>query len=46
MRAGYASAAVGVAEYRGAFVAEEGTIEVFAKADGLQPAKLRIKIGK
>ena len=46
MRAGYVTAAVGVAEYRGALIAEEGTIEVFAKADGLAPAKLKIKIGE
>ena len=46
MRAGYVTAAVGVAEYRGALIAEEGTIEVFAKASGLAPAKLKIKIGE
>ena len=46
MRAGYVTAAVGVAEFRGAFVGTEGTIEVFAKAEGLAPAKLKIKIGE
>ena len=45
MREGYVSAAIGVAEFRGAFVGEEGTIEVYAKAEGLAPARLKIKIG-
>ena len=45
MRAGYVTAAVGVAEFRGALVGREGTIEVFAKAEGLVPAKLKIEIG-
>ena len=45
LHAANVSAAMGVAEFRGAFVGEEGTIEVYAKAEGLAPARLKIKIG-
>ncbi|MBQ8341389.1 MAG: DUF4982 domain-containing protein, partial [Clostridia bacterium] len=46
MRAGTVSVAVGVAVSRGRRVAECGVIEVYAKADGLQGAKLIIPFGK
>ena len=44
MREGYISVAVGVAIERGKPVSNDGIIEIYAHAEGLKSAKMRIKI--
>lgn len=44
MREGYISVAVGVAVERGRLVGTSGEIEVYAHADGLESARLKIKL--
>lgn len=44
MRGGYISVAVGVATERGCLVGESGSIEVYAHAEGLKSAKIKINI--
>ena len=43
--AGLVTAAVGVNTLQGSFVAESGTIEVYAQAAGMQGARLKIQVG-
>ena len=43
MREGYISVAVGVSTFRGEYVSNPGLVEVYARADGLKGAKLKIK---
>jgi len=44
MRAGYISVAAGVAVEKGIPVGESGTIEVYAHAEGLQSARLKVEV--
>lgn len=44
MREGYISVAAGVATINGAPVSQKGTIQVYARAQGLEPARLKIEV--